>query len=119
MTVEEDVDTLANGRREGNNTVDSRATVENADEIGKVIKNRKIVLDDNDVVIGTEKATDGTGSSQTLLDIKIRRGLVKHVPIDLVSGIIQMQFGFSKTYTSAFWTQTRPMAKRCSSPPDR
>ena len=52
VTVEEDVDTLANRVREGDNTIDGRPSVEHTDVIREVVEDRQIVLDDNDVVVG-------------------------------------------------------------------
>lgn len=84
VTIEENVDTFTDGRRQGNHTIDGGLTVENADEVGEVIKDGQIVLDDNDVVIITEKRANDSGSSQTLLDIQVRRRLVKHVYIGIL-----------------------------------
>jgi hypothetical protein len=71
VTIQEDVDTLTDGGRQSNNTIDSGATVKHANEVRKVVKNRQIVLNNNDVVVGTKKATNSTGGSQTLLNIEI------------------------------------------------
>lgn len=42
------------------------------------------MLDNNDVVVITEERSNDLGSTQTLLDIKVGRGLVKHVDIGLL-----------------------------------
>lgn len=79
VTVQEDVDTFTDRRGQSHNTIDSGTTIEHANEVGKVIKNRQIVLNNDNIVIRAEQATDSTGSSQTLLDIEIRGRFVKHV----------------------------------------
>lgn len=84
MTVQEDVDTFTNGVGQGNDTIDGRSSVENADVIRKVVEDRQIVLDDNDIIIVTKQgANDGRGT-QPLLDIEIGRGLIEHVDICLL-----------------------------------
>ncbi len=84
VTVQEDVDSLTNGCWHSNHTIDSWATVENADEIGEVIQDGQIVLDNDDIVVWTEKRSDDGGSLETLLDIKVGRRLVEHVDIGLL-----------------------------------
>lgn len=54
MTVKEDVDTFTDGVGQGNNTINSGSTVENADVVGEVVEDGQIVLDDNNVVVVTE-----------------------------------------------------------------
>ncbi|PWZ00343.1 hypothetical protein BCV70DRAFT_109253 [Testicularia cyperi] len=85
ITVEEDVDAIANGRGHGNDTVDRRHTVETADEIGEVVEHRQIVFDGNDVSVGVEERADHSGGIETLLDIEIRRGLVEHVDVGILN----------------------------------
>ncbi|KAI6772291.1 hypothetical protein HG530_003249 [Fusarium avenaceum] len=70
VTVEEDVDTLTDGVRQSHNTIDGGSTVENTDIVGKIVENRQIVLDDDNVVVVTEERTNDHGSAQTLLDIE-------------------------------------------------
>lgn len=84
VTIEEDVDAFSHGMGQGDNTVDGRLTIQNANEIGEIVENRQIVLDDDDVVVGAEKRADDTGGSQSLLDIEVGRGLVEHVNIGLL-----------------------------------
>lgn len=84
MTIEEDVDAFTDRRRQSNHTVDGGLTIENADEVREVVKDGQIVLDNDDVVIVTEKRANDSGGGETLLDIKIRRRLVKHVDIGIL-----------------------------------
>ena len=118
VTVEEDVDTLANGVGQRHNTIDSRLTVEHTYIVGKVVEDGQIVLDDDNVVVRPKKRSDDSGGAQSLLDIEVRRRLVKHVAGDRVSQRVKkgtaqkMPDSITDTYTSAFWTQTVPMANR-------
>ena len=84
VTIQEDVDTFTDGCWQCDDTVDGGLSVENADEVGKVIEDGQIVLDDNDIVIGAEQTADLAGGSETLLDIQEGRRLVKHVHIGLL-----------------------------------
>lgn len=84
VTIQEDVDTFTDRVRHSDDTIDGRLSVENADVIGEIIESRQIVLDDDDVVIVADKRTNHLGRTQTLLDIEIRRRLVKHVDIGLL-----------------------------------
>jgi hypothetical protein len=86
VTVKEDVDTLANGVRECDDTVNGRLAVKNTDVVGEVIENRQIVLDNDDVVVITEERADDQSGAQTLLDIEVRGRLVEHVDIGLLDG---------------------------------
>jgi hypothetical protein len=70
VTIKEDVDAFSDGGRQCDHTVNSRSTIENTDEVGEIIKNRQIVLDDDDVVIRTEQAANDAPSSETLLNIE-------------------------------------------------
>ena len=85
MTVEEDVDTLTDRRRQGHDTIDGRATVEDANKVGKVVQDRQIVLNDNDIIIWSQELSNRTRSAETLLDIQVRRRLVKHIDICLLN----------------------------------
>jgi len=78
-TGQEDVDTFSNGERHGNDTVGTGFTVQAADEIGKIIQDTQIVLNANDVNFRAEETSDTFGSSQSLLDIQVRTGLIQHV----------------------------------------
>jgi hypothetical protein len=70
--------------REGhrNDTVHRGHTVEAADEVGEVVRNRQVVLDGDNVDFGGEEGTDDAGGVETLLDVEIRRGLVEHVAVE-------------------------------------
>jgi len=83
-TIKEDVDTLTDTSRSGNNTISTRLTVEHADVIGHVIEHRKIVLDDDDVLVSTNHGTDDFCSLETLLDIEVGARLIEHVDISLL-----------------------------------
>lgn len=85
VTIKEDVDTFSDRVGQRHNTVDSGASVQNANVIGKVVENGQIVLDDDDVVVVTKERADDLGSTQTLLDIKVGRRLVEHVNIRLLN----------------------------------
>ena len=81
MAVEEDVDAFTDRVRKRYNTVDGGSTVEYADVVGEVVENRQIVFNNDDIVVGLRQRANDTSSSQTLLDIQVRGGLVKHVNI--------------------------------------
>ena len=85
VTIKEDVDTLTDRVGQSNDTVNSGATVQDADVVGEVVENRQIVLDDNDVVVISEERANDRGSSQSLLDIEVGRRLVEHVDIGLLN----------------------------------
>lgn len=84
VTIKEDVDTLTDRVGQGNDTVNGGATVQDADVVGEIVENRQIVLDDNDVVVVSEERANDQGSTQSLLDIEVRRRLVKHVDVGLL-----------------------------------
>ena len=84
VTVQEDVDTFAHGEGGGDHTVDGRLSVENADVVGQVVEDGQIVLDDDDVAVGSEQTADQTTSGETLLDIQEGGRLVEHVDVGLL-----------------------------------
>jgi hypothetical protein len=84
VTVEENVDTFAHGEGGGDHTVDGGLSVENADVVGQVVEDRQIVLDDDDVAVGSEQAADQTTGGETLLDIQKGGRLVEHVDVGLL-----------------------------------
>lgn len=84
ITVQEDVDTFTHREGSGDHTVDGGLSVKNADVVGQVVEDRQIVLDDNDVTVGSEQAANQTTGCKTLLDIQEGRRLVEHVDIGLL-----------------------------------
>ena len=84
VTVQEDVDTFAHGEGSGDHTVDGGLSVENADVVGQVVEDGQIVLDDDDVAVGSEQTADQTTSGETLLDIQEGGRLVEHVDVGLL-----------------------------------
>lgn len=84
VTVKENVDTFTDGVGKGDDTVDTRLSVKNAHEITDVVKNRQIVLNNNDIVVVANKRSDHGSGLQSLLDIKERTGLVKEVNVLLL-----------------------------------
>jgi len=84
VAIKEDVDTFTDRRWVGDDTVYSRLSVQQTDKVGKIVQNGQIVLDDDNVVVGLEQTANHAASGQTLLDIKERRWLVKHVDIGLL-----------------------------------
>lgn len=84
VTIQEDVDTLTNGCWHSNNTINSWASVKNANEVGQIIEDGQIVLDDDNVVVWAEEGADDGGSLKTLLDIEVGGRLVEHVDIGLL-----------------------------------
>jgi len=54
----------------GDHTVDRGLTVQAADVVGKIIENRQIVLDDDDIGVWAKETSDQSTSSETLLDIQ-------------------------------------------------
>jgi len=84
VTVQEDVDPFADGRRQRDHAVDGWLSVKHADKVGQVVEHGQIVLHHNDIVIGSEQTADLAAGGQTLLDIEKRRRLVEHVYIGLL-----------------------------------
>lgn len=84
MAVEENVDTFTDRGRHSNDTIHCRATVEHADEVGKIIKDGQIVFNDDNVIIWTQERANNCSCLETLLDVQIGRGLVEHVDISLL-----------------------------------
>lgn len=81
ITVQEDVDTFTHGEGSSNHTVHGGLTVENANVVGQVVENGQIVLDDDDVAVGSEETANKATSGETLLDIQEGGRLVEHVDI--------------------------------------
>ena len=84
MTSKEGVDTIAHAHGECNHTICTLLTIENTNEIRKIIKNRQIVFDTDDVVAVCEKLTDACSGLDSLADIEVRRGLINHIHICLL-----------------------------------
>jgi len=84
VAIQEDVDTFAHGEGSGDHTVDGGLSVENADVVGQVVEDGQIVLDDDDVAVGSEQTADQTTSGETLLDIQEGGRLVEHVDVGLL-----------------------------------
>lgn len=68
VTVKEDVDTFTDRWRQGYHTVDGRSTVKNANEVGKIVQDRQIVLNNDNIVIRSEQLSNSTRSSKSLLE---------------------------------------------------
>lgn len=85
-TAKEDVDTLANGERLGDDTVDTRLTIEHADVVRKVVENGQIMLNTENVGKLGAKVTDDATGGETLTDIEVGRGLIDHVESGVHSG---------------------------------
>lgn len=79
VPIQENVDAFPNRRRKSDDTIHSWPAIEYANKIGKVIQDRQIVLNYNDVVVWSEKFSDNTSRAKTLLDIQVGRWLVEHV----------------------------------------
>ena len=75
---EEDVDAVPDGEGHGDDAVSAGHAVETADVVGQVVQDGQIVLDDNDVCLVAHQLPDGQGGVEPLLDIQVRRRLVKH-----------------------------------------
>ena len=84
VTIQEDVDTFTDRRREGDNTIDGRLSVENTDEIGEIVKDRQVVLDNDDIVVRAKQTANFSAGGKTLLDIEERGRLVEHVDVGLL-----------------------------------
>lgn len=85
MTIEEDVDAFTDRVWECDNTINGWLTVKNADVVGEVVQDGQIVLDHDDVVVIPQKRANDLSSAESLLDIKVGTGLVKHVDIGLLN----------------------------------
>ena len=72
VPVKEDVDPFADRLGERNDTVNCRFAIEHTDEVGKIVKDRQIMLDNNDIVIWTKKVANRSCCVQSLLDIEVR-----------------------------------------------
>ena len=73
--------TFTDGVRHRNDTVHGRLPVQTAHEIGKIVQDRQIVLDRDDIAVGGEQTANDARCLQTLLDIEVTRGLVEHVHV--------------------------------------
>jgi hypothetical protein len=89
-TSQENVDTLTNREGKGDDTINSGLTVENADEVGQVIQNGQIVLDNNNIlltngdILVSEETADGASGVETLLNVEVRGRLVEHIDVGLL-----------------------------------
>lgn len=83
IAIKENVDTLPNRSWQSDNTIDGRFAVKDADKVRKIVQNRQIVLNTDDIVVGSKEGSDYFRSAQTLLDIKVGGRFIKHVPIQL------------------------------------
>jgi len=70
--------TFTDAERHSDNAICTRHAIETTDEVRHVVKNRQIVLHNDDVLIGREKIADRHGSTQPLLHIQVTRRLVEH-----------------------------------------
>ncbi|KAI3494682.1 hypothetical protein L1887_40498 [Cichorium endivia] len=84
VAVEEDVDAITDGRRHGHDTVHRGDAVEAADKVREVVEHGQVVLDGDDVGVGVEERADHARGVETLLDVEVRRGLVKHVYVGIL-----------------------------------
>jgi hypothetical protein len=84
VTVQEDIDPFTDRRWESDNSVHSWSAVENADEIGQIVEDRQVMFYDDNVVIRAQELSDRAGCAKTLLDVKVRGWLVKHIDISLL-----------------------------------
>jgi len=84
VTVQENVDTFTHGEGGGDHTVYGGLSVKNANVVGQVVENGQIVLDDNDVAVGSKQTADQTTGGKTLLDIQEGGRLVEHVDVGLL-----------------------------------
>ena len=55
---QEDVDPLPHGERQRDDAVSARLPVEAADEVGEVVEDGQVVLDDDDVLLGAQQRAD-------------------------------------------------------------
>ena len=63
--------TFSDRVRHGDDTIHRRFTIKHANEIGKIIKDRQIVLDCDNIVVGLEELANNFGGDETLLDIEV------------------------------------------------
>ena len=84
VAIKEDVDAFSDRRWESDDSIDGWSAIKYADEIGKVVQNRQVMLYNNNIVIRSEKFSDGSGSSETLLYIEIGGRFVEHVDISVL-----------------------------------
>lgn len=94
VTIQKDIDTFTDGGGQSDYTVECGLSVKDANKVGEIVKHRQIVFNNNDIVIRPEELADGAGSRQTLLDIEVRRRLVKHVPTETLEFNQEWKLGF-------------------------
>mmetsp|Transcript_39690 Transcript_39690/g.99360 ORF Transcript_39690/g.99360 Transcript_39690/m.99360 type:complete len:356 (+) Transcript_39690:1363-2430(+) len=83
---EENVDAIPDAKGHGHHPIGTRLAVEHADKVGEIVQNREVMLYDDDVVVLEEEGSDGLGSLDSLLDIEVGGGLIKHVDLSLLYG---------------------------------
>ena len=72
------IQTFANTERHSDDTVSAGSSIEAAHEIGEVVEDGQVVLDDNDELVRCEEISDRNGRLQPLFYIQVARRFVEH-----------------------------------------
>ena len=76
---QKNVDSFSYSEGHSHYTVSSRLTVKATDEIGKIVQDGEVVLDEDNVVVMSLKSSDQFCTVDTLLDIEVRGRFVEYV----------------------------------------
>lgn len=84
VAVEKDVDAFTDGEGGGNDAIDRGFPIEHANVVRQIVQDGQVVLDNDDVAVGSQQAADHTAGGQTLPNVKEGGRLIKHVHIGLL-----------------------------------
>mgnify|MGYP000899123386 FL=1 len=76
---QKNVDSFSYSEGHSHYTVSSRLTVKATDEIGKIVQDGEVMLNEDNVVVVGLKPSDQLCTVNALLDIEVRGGLVEYV----------------------------------------
>mmetsp|Transcript_11110 Transcript_11110/g.12173 ORF Transcript_11110/g.12173 Transcript_11110/m.12173 type:complete len:201 (+) Transcript_11110:208-810(+) len=85
-TGQENVNTFSDTERHSDNTICSGFTIQTANKIREIIQDTQIMFNDNDIVIVSHNASNNLSGGQSLSDIEIRTGFIKHIHVGILDG---------------------------------
>ena len=71
VTGQENVDTFTHRERHGDDTVGTRSAIQTANEVRKIVKDGKVVFNNDYIFVILEQAADHTRCIETLLDVQV------------------------------------------------
>ena len=69
--VEKDIDAFSNGEGHSDDAISTGNTVQATNEVGQIVENGQIMLDNDNELVRMNERPDSHGSVQTLLDVQI------------------------------------------------